>query len=108
MAVRPIFAEEAWRFSEELDRHHWLGHRLTGQVMRYAAVLDGEWVALAGFGSTVLSCAARDRFVGWSRDQQYARLRHVINNQRLCVLPAASARESRVRGAVAATAAGGQ
>ncbi len=63
-------------------------HRLTGQVMRYAAVLDGEWVALAGFGSAVLSCAARDRFVGWSRDQQYARLRHVINNQRLCVLPA--------------------
>ena len=88
MAVRPIFAEEAGRFSEELDRHHWLGHRLTGQVMRYAAVLDGEWVALAGFGSAVLSCAARDRFVGWSRDQQYARLRHVINNQRLCVLPA--------------------
>ena len=88
MAVRPIFAEEAGRFSEELDRHHWLGRRLTGQVMRYAAVLDGEWVALAGFGSAVLSCAARDRFVGWSRDQQYARLRHVINNQRLCVLPA--------------------
>jgi hypothetical protein len=26
--------------------------------------------------------------VGWSREQQYARLRHVANNQRLCVLPA--------------------
>src|SRR4029450_3916189 len=29
-----------------------------------------------------------DEFVGWSREQQYARLRHVVNNQRFCVLPA--------------------
>jgi hypothetical protein len=26
--------------------------------------------------------------VGWSREQRYARLRHVANNQRFCVLPA--------------------
>jgi hypothetical protein len=31
-----------------------LGHRLTGQVMRYVAVLDGQWVALVGFGSAAL------------------------------------------------------
>lgn len=71
-----------------LQQHHWLGHRLTGQVMRYVAVLDGQWVALVGFGSAVLSCAARDRYLGWSRELQYARLRHVVNNQRFCVLPA--------------------
>ena len=41
-----------------------------------------------GFGSAALSCAARDRFLGWSRETQYARLRHVVNNQRFCVLPA--------------------
>jgi hypothetical protein len=56
--------------------------------MRYVAVLDGQWVALVGFGSAVLSCAARDRYLGWSRELQYARLRHVVNNQRFCVLPA--------------------
>jgi len=39
------------------------------------------------FGSAALSCAARDRFRGWSREAQYARLRHVVNNQRFCVLP---------------------
>lgn len=87
MVVRPISREEVSRFNAELDAHHWLGHRLTGQVMRYVAVLDGQWVALVGFGSAVLSCAARDRRVGWSREMQYARLRHVINNQRFCVLP---------------------
>jgi urease gamma subunit len=86
--VRPIFASEVDRFNALLRAHHWLGHRLTGQVMRYVAVLEGEWVALAGFGSAALSCAARDRFLGWSREQQYARLLHVVNNQRFCMLPA--------------------
>jgi Domain of unknown function (DUF4338) len=36
-------------------------------VLRYVAVLDGEWVALVGFGSAALSCAARDRFLGWEQ-----------------------------------------
>lgn len=88
VVVRPIFADEVGRFNAALKEHHWLGHRLTGQVLRYVAVLDGEWVAVAGFGSAVLSCRARDEFLGWSREQQYARLRHVANNQRFCVLPA--------------------
>jgi hypothetical protein len=50
--------------------------------------VGGQWVALVGFGSAVLSCAARDAWVGWDRPQQYARLRHIANNQRFCVLPA--------------------
>jgi hypothetical protein len=70
--VRPIFVDEVGRFNAALKEHHWLGHRLTGQVLRYVAVLDGEWVAVVGFGSAVLSCRARDEFLGWSREQQYA------------------------------------
>ena len=87
VTVRPVSFGEVGRFSAELDAHHWLGHRLTGQVLRYVAELDGQWVAVAGFGSAALSCAARDRFIGWSREQQYARLIHIVNNQRFCVLP---------------------
>lgn len=86
--VRPVAFGETARFNAELDAHHWLGHRLTGQVLRYVAELDGRWVAVLGFGSAALSCAARDSFIGWSREQQYARLIHVANNQRFCVLPA--------------------
>jgi Domain of unknown function (DUF4338)/DDE_Tnp_1-associated len=85
--VRPVAFGETARFNAELDAHHWLGHRLTGQVLRYVAELDGRWVAVAGFGSAALSCAARDAFIGWTREQQYARLIHVANNQRFCVLP---------------------
>jgi hypothetical protein len=88
VVVRPIFADEIGRFNAVLSEHHWLGRRLTGQVLRYVAVLGGEWVGVAGFGSAVLSCRARDEFLGWSREQQYARLKHVANNQRFCVLPA--------------------
>jgi hypothetical protein len=88
VVVRSIFADEVGRFNAALTEHHWLGHRLTGQVLRYVAVLEGEWVAVVGFGSAVLSCRARDEFLGWSREQQYARLKHVANNQRFCVLPA--------------------
>jgi hypothetical protein len=104
VVVRPIFADEVGRFNAALREHHWLGHRLTGQVLRYVAVLEGEWVAVVGFGSAVLSCRVRDEFLGWSREQQYARLKHVANNQRFCVLPAgrrpnlASAVLSRVLG----------
>jgi GNAT superfamily N-acetyltransferase len=61
---------------------------VTFPKIKAEAVLDGRWVALVGFGSAALSYAARDRHVGWSREQQYARLRHVVNNQRFCVLPA--------------------
>jgi uncharacterized protein DUF4338 len=29
----------------------------------------------------------RDRWIGWSKQQQFARLRYIVNNQRFCVLP---------------------
>jgi hypothetical protein len=87
VTVRPICADEVAAFNAALDAHHWLGHRLTGQVMRYVAELDGQQVALIGFGSAALSCSARDKMLGWDRAQQHARLAHIANNQRFCVLP---------------------
>jgi len=72
-----------------LDEHHWLGHHLFGETMRYVAELeDGTWVALSGFGSAALACRARESFIGWSDAQRYRRLRYVTNQQRYCILPA--------------------
>ena len=88
MTVRPLASGEAVRFNAELDAHPWMGHRLTGQVLRYVAEMDGQWAAVAGFGSAALSCAPRDSSIGWSREQQHARLIHIASNQRFCVLPA--------------------
>lgn len=62
---------------------------MVGETMRYVAVdAGGEWVALAGFASAALSCRPRDRFIGWSPEVQFRRLRYVVSNQRFCVLPA--------------------
>jgi hypothetical protein len=80
---------DAGRFDAELDEHHWLGHRMVGETMRYVAVdAVGEWVALVGFASPALSCGPRDRLIGWSPEVQLRRLRFVASNQRFCILPA--------------------
>lgn len=87
--VRPIVAGERARFDDALDEHHWLGHGLVGETMRYVAVgPSGEWLALVGFGAAALACKPRDAYIGWSDEQHFARLRYVTNNQRFCVLPA--------------------
>jgi len=89
LSVAPIGPGDGSRFDAELDEHHWLGHRMVGETLRYVAVdADGEWVALVGFASPALSCGPRDRFIGWSQEIQMRRLRFIASNQRFCVLPA--------------------
>ncbi|MHB8191560.1 MAG: Druantia anti-phage system protein DruA [Ferrimicrobium sp.] len=87
LSVNPIGVGDANRFDAELDEHHWLGHRMVGETMRYVATDScGEWVALLGFASPALSCGPRDRFIGWTRDLQQRRLRFIASNQRFCIL----------------------
>lgn len=88
LAVRLISPAEVARFNSEFDAHHWLGHRLTGEVMRYVATQGERWVALVGFGSAAFKCGPREKFLGWPPEAQFRRLRYVVGNQRFCVLPA--------------------
>lgn len=88
LVVRPVVGGEVERFNAELGAHHWLGHRLTGRVLRYVATVEDEWVAVAGFGSAALACTAREGFLGWDRELRLRRLGLITGNQRLCVLPA--------------------
>jgi predicted transposase YbfD/YdcC len=87
LEVRLIAPGELERFNAELDANHWLGHRLSGRVLRYVATIDGRWAAVAGFGSAALACAARDEFVGWDHALRLRRLGLITSNQRFCVLP---------------------
>ncbi len=90
LVVRPVRRDEVSRFNRLLDEHHWLGHNLVGEVIRYIALEDERVVALVGFGSAALSLGARDRYIGWKPEIQFRRLRYVTNNQRFCVLPGQS------------------
>jgi hypothetical protein len=89
LSVRPVRADETARFGQLLEAHHWLGSRLFGSVIRHVAVRDGDWVALAGYGSSVLRCTARDQVIGWSDADRIDRLPMLAGNQRFCVLPGA-------------------
>ena len=86
LSVRPIVSHERVRFDETLAAQHWLGAGLVGEVMRYVAERDGNWVALVGFGSAALCVRPREELFCWSDQQRYRRLRYVTNNQRFCVL----------------------
>jgi len=86
--VRPILRDEEPAWDELMRTHHYLGfERLVGESMKYVAVLDGQWVALIGWGTAAFKCASRDRWIGWSAEQQWRRLRFIANNQRFLVLP---------------------
>ncbi len=84
--MRPVDRSEFGRFDALLEEHHWLGRGLVGETLRHVGVIDGEWVALVGYGSPALTLTARDRWIGWSPEARYRRLRFVANNQRFCVL----------------------
>lgn len=55
--------------------------------MRYVALMDDNWVALLGWGSAAKNCGSRDRYIGWSGEKKYKRLRYILNNVRFLVLP---------------------
>ncbi len=71
-----------------MAHHHYLGFRgLVGEALYYVACVDDQWVALLGWAAAAWRCRARDRWIGWTRPQQWARLRYVANNARFLILP---------------------
>jgi hypothetical protein len=86
--VRLVRCEEQPRFQQLMQAHHYLGALpKIGETLWYVASYREEWVALLSFSAAALKLAARDRWIGWSYRQQYARLKFLANNTRFCVLP---------------------
>jgi hypothetical protein len=86
--VRLAQREEEARFQQLMQAHHYLGElRKIGEALWYVASYHSQWVALLIFSAAALKLAARDRWIGWSYRQQYARLGLLANNTRFCVLP---------------------
>ena len=66
LVVRPIVAEELAGWRAYMQRFHYMGDgTLIGESLRYAAIVDGELVALLSWSTAALHSAPRDRYVGW-------------------------------------------
>ena len=86
--VRPIVAEERLGWRVYMERYHYLGDRpIVGEHLLYAALLDGELVALLGWASAALRAPLREAYVGWDEATKRRRLHLVANNVRFLVLP---------------------
>ena len=88
LQVRPITLEEESLWNDLMGRYHYLGYqRIVGESMRYAAILEGEWVGLLGWGAAAFKSRHRDKWIGWAAALQYKRLKFVANNVRFLLLP---------------------
>lgn len=85
--VRRVKRSEEQRFQALMQAQHYLGALAKiGETLWYVATWRQEWVALLCFSAAALKCAARERWIGWSHRQQYARLSLLANNTRFCIL----------------------
>jgi len=76
-------------FGRYLSQHHYLGHRgpvgeNIGYLVRSCA---GAELACLLFGAAAWQCAARDQWIGWSREQRAQGLAFIANNSRFLILP---------------------
>ena len=68
--------------------YHYLGHkRMPGARMKQIAFSGSRPLVLAGWRAAALNLEARDRFIGWTREQKEKHLGQVASNSRLLVLP---------------------
>jgi hypothetical protein len=77
------------RVGQWLAQYHYRGfHGAVGENVQYVArdVRERE-LAVMVFGAAAWKVAARDQFIGWSREQRAGRLGWVVNQQRFLILP---------------------
>lgn len=86
--MRRVRPEESERYQELIQAHHYLGALpKIDETLWYVATWGSEWVSLLCLSAAALKISARDRWIGWSYWQQYARLQPLANNSRYCILP---------------------
>lgn len=88
LEVRLVTPEEVPRFDQLIANHHYLkSAQLVGEHLRYVAVYEDQWLAMAAWNAPALHLKARDAFIGWTEEQRRTRLPLLANNSRLLVLP---------------------
>lgn len=77
------------QFKSYIDQYHYLPFdRYIGERMAYMVYSrDGVVLSCLLFGSAAWSCAERDKYIGWGKEQRRHRLNMLTNNTRFLVLP---------------------
>jgi SRSO17 transposase len=90
----PIFVELASGSDREplwdqlVRDYHYLGYqKLLGHRLKYMAFIDERPVAALSWSAPALKLAARDRFIGWSKEQRKRHLKQIACNSRFLVMP---------------------
>ena len=75
-------------WNEYIQRYHYLGYTpMSGAQLRYFVAIDGQFVALLGFGAAAWKTAPRDRFIGWNDAERRDHMHRIVNNARFLILP---------------------
>jgi hypothetical protein len=86
--VRLIDPGERERHDQIMEKEHYLGNaNAIGQVLRYVAEHQGEWVAALTFCSAALHLKPRDRLLGWTAREVSQRRHLIAQNSRFLILP---------------------
>ena len=71
-----------------IEEHHYLGFtRPVGEHLEYIAFSDNRPVACIGFCSAPRHIGARDRYLGWNREERTTHLHKIAVNTRFLILP---------------------
>ena len=86
--VRLIELNERERHDQLMESKHYLGNaNAIGQVLRYVAQYQGQWVAVLTFCSAALHLKPRDQLLNWSAREVPQRRHLVAQNSRFLILP---------------------
>ena len=107
--VRPVRdAEERRRWDELVARDHYLPFKgLFGKGLRHVAEQGEAWLALVGWQAGAFKIGVRDKWIGWTAEQQFQRLHLIANNARFNGAGGRAGSESGIAGSGAEPAPGG-
>jgi Domain of unknown function (DUF4338) len=76
------------RYQSLIHHYHYLGYtRPVGEHLEYIAFCAGRPLACIGFSSAPRHIGARDRHLGWTKDERIANLHKIAVNTRFLILP---------------------
>jgi hypothetical protein len=71
-----------------IDRYHYLGYtQPVGEHLEYMAFSEGRPLACIGWSSAPRHIGARDRYLGWTKEERIANLHKIVINTRFLIVP---------------------